>query len=945
MLTLALAVALAQSPLPSWKEIDALQNQQKFEAASQAVKKRLDAAQKGADEHEQAKALIKLTQLRIALGGYETAVKELKAEKWPKGAVAGSAVELFYASALWQYTSRYGYEIRQREKVDTKGVVDLKAWTAEQIYAEAGKAYEKVWARRDELGQHPVSDLGEWVTPNDYPKGVRSTLRDTVSYLWAESLANSTAWTADQSADVYKLDVSALMAPGAAGRFNPADASKHPLERLAAVLDDLEAFHARAGEREGALEAYRVRLERLWQALSDEDVRDRIEAQLAAKIEGARGLAWSAMLRFTLASWIHDRGDWVKARQVAEQGALQFPQSVGGQRCRYLVAQIEAPEFTVQTMQNDAPGRRSLRLEHRNLKQLYFRAYKLDLHRALEEQRNWGLLPNNEQMRGLLGRAPEFKWSQSLPDTPDYQLHATYVTPPMKDHALWVVLASAKPDFSDSANRIEGVNLLVSRLGMLVRQGDGRLSVQVLDADEGVPVAGAEVELWSQRWTDRYQLKKEDVRKTGADGEADFEAAGRPTDRTWFVVAHHGADDAIDTQNVGFYGGGQRQRSASLVFTDRSVYRPQQKLLFKTIAYNSDATGTTLSAAAEVGLTVELLDPNYQVVDKRTVRTNAFGSASGEFAIPTGRLLGQWSLRVNDGHNGYAAQSYVRVEEYKRPTFEVGWKDSGQAVRLNAPAVFTGEAHYYFGLPVSSGQVHYRVRRTPVWPWWWYGWGWSPPSSGARMVGAGVVPLKADGTFELRFTPEADPKLSKEVSYSYELDADVTDDGGETRSASKSVRVGFVSVQGTVAVRARRAARGRGAHRHRAPHRPRRQPARRQGQLEAVRALAARRHRAAGRRAAPAPADREAGHLSHRGRRSAAEVDLLERLAEHGARVEGEGPGGAGRADPRRQGRGEARGGQAEGGRLPAASTRRRTRPASWPRCSTTWWWRGRASR
>src|SRR6185295_14290503 len=96
-------------------------------------------------------------------------------------------------------------------------------------------------------------------------------------------------------------------------------------------------------------------------------------------------------------------------------------------------------------------------------------------------------------------------------------------------------------------------------------------------------------------------------------------------------------------------------------------------------------------------VTVRLRDPNYQIVETRTVTTNGFGSAAGEFVIPTGRLLGQWR-----GETEPSGAAMVRVEEYKRPTFEVKFKDSEKSMRLNQAATLTGEARYYYGMPVTS---------------------------------------------------------------------------------------------------------------------------------------------------------------------------------------------------------------------------------------------------
>jgi hypothetical protein len=152
----------------------------------------------------------------------------------------------------------------------------------------------------------------------------------------------------------------------------------------------------------------------------------------------------------------------------------------------------------------------------------------------------------------------------------------------------------------------------------------------------------------------------------------------------------------------------------------------------------------------------------------------------------------------------------VRVEEYKRPTFETKMLDPKEPLRLNQKANLKGEAKYYFGLPVTSGKVKWLVKREPVFPWWWGFCGWGEDvsfrfqfmpggPSQQQVVAGGTASLKEDGTFTFDFLPEIDERLgkNKEITYRYSVTADVTDDGGETRTARRSFRLGFVSVEAT----------------------------------------------------------------------------------------------------------------------------------------------------
>ncbi|MBL8951390.1 MAG: hypothetical protein JNK82_11465, partial [Myxococcaceae bacterium] len=743
-----IAVLLSQAPA-TWPEIDKLVAQQQLEAAAKAVEVRLAAAKKGTDDAELARTLLKRTQLRIGLGGYETAVKELKAEAWPKTLLPRSAVQLYYASALIRYVNAYSWEIRQRERVDAKGDVDLKAWTADQIWAEAQKAYEEVWKQREELGAKPLGALAEYLVPNDYPKGVRDTLRDALTYLRADAMENTTSWSPEHHNELYRLDFKALVKgdPAASAKVNLADAAVHPIVRSGAMYDDLEAWHTKAGRREAALNARMERLAALRNPFTAEDERAALVADLESRLGPTKDLAWSAAARGLLAEWVREAGDVARARTIALEGAKAFPGTYGGMRCDHVVKSIEAPDYLLQGMESDGPGRRSLELSARNLKTVYFRAWQVDMEQTLQRS-EYSLLPQDEEVRRLIaGKAPLVKWAVNLPPTPDYKSHRTSVIPPLKGPGLYVIAASAREDFVDQSNRMVAQVLLVTRLVMTVRQQyvDGVVDVLVVDGNTGEPVPGAEVELWAFEYG-KPRTRVETL-KTDAKGGVKFQPKGRQG-KNHFVTAKSGADWAVERQGLYFSVPSKSEVNAAMIYTDRSVYRPQQKVLWKAIAYYASADRTAFKSVPNADVTVNLMDANHQLVESKKLKTNAFGSVAGEFTIPTGRLLGGWSITVR------GSSAYLRVEEYKRPTFEVSFKDTGAAFKLNAPVTLKGEARYYFGLPVTAGQVKWRVMRTPQYPWWWWEWGWSPPPARSQVVAAGTSKLQADGSFEVGFKPE-----------------------------------------------------------------------------------------------------------------------------------------------------------------------------------------------
>jgi uncharacterized protein YfaS (alpha-2-macroglobulin family) len=799
------AVAPASTPAADWKEIDRLVSEQKFEEAAAAVARLRQAARKRADETEWTRALIREAQIRTGLHGYETAVEFLKEEPWPKGLLSRAALELSYAQSLVVYFHAYSWEIQKRERVESSGPVDLKAWTGSQIYGEAVKAYARLWPEREALGQEDVKALAEFLDVNDYPSGVRGTLRDAVTYLFASLLADTSGWTPAQANEVFRLDLETLLASGAAARSGkPDDDATHPLIRLAAVLDDLEAWHAGRGDREAALEARLERLRHLFSAFPEEEDRRRIERDLEERLPAFAGVPWFAMGKAELALFVERpdlSGDLVRVRAIAQEGARAFPDSVGGRRCVAIARRIEAPDYQVRTMQNDGPGKRSIQVTHKNMRRLQFRAYPLDLAERVGTARNlYTILPSGEETEKLAGTgAPAAEWAVALPATSDYRSHVTYVTPPMREPGLYAIVASGADTFGATGFPLVAANFIVSDLVIVTRavrdsgNGPGDLEVQALSGETGKPAPGADATLFRMVWNPE-RIERVDTMTTDARGLALFSASENRSG-LFFLFARKGRDLALVT-SVPMLSSSEppAETTSSLLFTDRSIYRPLQKILWKVLGYRGDARRGQFEVLPGSPVTVTLLDQNNQQIDSRAVATNEFGSAAGEFTIPAGRALGTWRLKSSLG----GGEASVRIEEYKRPTFEVTWKEPAEPLRLNRPAKLSGEARYYFGLPVASGSVRWRVTRTPRFFWWSPWWGRGNPAARAQTVASGVSPLKPDGSFEVAFTPAADERLgkdTKDVTYTYAVDADASDEGGETRSASRSFRLGFVSIE------------------------------------------------------------------------------------------------------------------------------------------------------
>ena len=779
------------APSADWAEVDRLISEQKIAEALSKVDAILASARTRGDEDNWARALVRHVQLETALHGFETAVRFLREEKRPQGLLSRVTLDLLYADALVNYTRAYSWEIGQRERVETPGP-DLKAWTREQIFDEAAKAYLDAWDRRGELGAVPVGRLSEYLQKNDYPPEIRGTLRDALTYLFADLLADTSGWSPAESASAGRLPLGKLLA--ARGPASPAalkDPAVHPLEKAVSVLSDLEAWHVEEGRREAALEARLERLRRLHASFTLEADRAAIRKDLEERLASARGLPWWSMGMATLAEFRQAKetpDNLIEALAAAREGEKAFPSSPGGLRCRAIAQAIEAPDFQLAAMSQDAPGRRSIQVTHKNVAALYFRAYPVDLLRRVESATDYNLLPSGQEAKQLLSTPPAAQWKTDLPATPDYKPHRTFVTPPMAQTGLYVVVASAKENFSERSNRIVSADILVGDLVLVTRLETSAIEARVVSGGSGEPAAGAAVTLYRFDWNRRHQPVE--TKTSGPEGVARFDYAPGREGASYFLLARKGKDAALDATYLSLNTRPQPSDvTQSLVYTDRSIYRPGQTIAWKVLVFHGRHDLGRFEVSASSPVTVSLVDANSQTVESKVGSTNSYGTASGEFRIPAGRALGAW--RLSTSAQGSAP---VRVEEYKRPTFEVAWKEIEGTARLNRPVVLAGSARYYFGLPVTRGSVIWRVTRAPEFPWWW---SWYRPTTATEVVAQGAAPLSPDGTFQITFTPAADERLAgkKGVTYRYAAVADVTDEGGETRSDTKTFRVGFVGVE------------------------------------------------------------------------------------------------------------------------------------------------------
>jgi len=708
------------------------------------------------------------------------------------------------AKMYMMYYNANSWQISQRTSTGIFAEDDMETWTSKNFHDAIIESYRKALSEPDLLYSHVILEYPELINQDSYGRIIQPTLLDFIVHDAVNSLTRPMSYY-DQSSNDF-LKSADFFQDARLFIYKKIDLENQ--DRLQAALEFFQLLLKTQKSDKYIYSQVYTDLRRLSlvkeKSAVDNDEKLYFDALIALreKHKSSEDNAVS-QIDYALAVWyqqqaaeiIHVPGDTNKAAfldkavRLSEKIIEKYPGSRASNQAKILKRNIEEKRLSI-TMKDYVITNTHfpIRIEYKNLKSLHVNYFQIDPETYQKIYRN-----NYGQKRvdKLKNTAELVRTEQiELPGKMDYVMHSTeYVSEPMESGFYFIWFSTEPLDAEE--NMIYEKSFTVTNFAWLTDTYSDKdnFDIFVTDRQSGHPLNDVQVTMYDEKYdyrTSEYKYHKVANGKTNKDGRF---CAYPKDDYSSYSFKIENKEETVMTSALYYnryrYDTKNRKEIKTHLFTDRAVYRPGQTIHVKGICVSSlDKQHDILP---NFTTNIYLYDANYQEIGQKSVKTNEFGSFTIDFDIPTGLLNGNLQIKV-----GSSSKS-VRLEEYKRPSFEVNLNDFDGNYKLKQSVEISGEAKTYSGAKITDANLKYRIFAQPKYQneWRYY---YLPQKR--ELLSFGEAVTDENGEFSIDFVAEALPgyPVEQDVSFSYSIEVDVTDMTGETQSDSKQLTVGYRSL-------------------------------------------------------------------------------------------------------------------------------------------------------
>lgn len=788
-----------------WEKVDDLVGKGLDKEALEQIKSIYQLAKKEKQEAQVIKATVYMIHVQNENREQNLAMSIGELEK-EQGEATGPAKAILTSLIAHQYLTYYHtvrWQLYNRTATASFDKTDVATWGTEDFHRKIGELY--LFSIRDEdmLKKTALEPFDALILKGNVRK-LRPTLFDLLAFEALEYFSSNER-NVPKAAYSFEIHIASAFDPAADfihRKFETRDSAA--LEHQALLLyQKLVAFHLDDPSPDALIDVDLARIQYVRQKSVHPDKDSLYYMAINHVAEQYQSTPGAAQAWYLKAAWLHERADRfqagkdstvryenVQAVAICEKIASENPDTEGGINAHNLLNMIRQMQLGVMLERVNEPQKpfRAL-VNFKNIPLLHFRLIKADAaaianYEGDDYQNKWKVLARTPAMR---------KWTQALPDTRDYRQHSTEVKVDGLETGDYILLAGTDSGFKDGTTMMAARLFHVSNLSY-VQMGDRYF---VVNRDNGQPVANAGVQIWKRTYNPnsrKNELSKGELLKTNANGQFLIPRDPKRDNRYELLPEIiHGNDRLFLRETRQVYSGAfdntygesdpEDKVDEVYLFTDRAIYRPGQTVYYKGIARK----GMQILKDRKYEIEVMLENPNAEEIDTTMHKVNEYGSFSGTFLLPQSGLTDDFTISTE-----YSQVSF-KVEEYKRPKFEVVFDTLKNNYKVNETIQVSGTATAYAGNAINEAQVKYRVVRKPraIYAWWKR----MPPMQDPAEIAHGETTTDASGKFKIDFTAIPDLRLNPDSDpvFDYAIHADITDLNGETRSNEITISATYKS--------------------------------------------------------------------------------------------------------------------------------------------------------
>jgi TonB-dependent SusC/RagA subfamily outer membrane receptor len=796
-----------------WSKVEELEVQGKIRSANEIVNKILKKSKRLGGTSQIVKGFIYKSKFTLLLeeeaqkniiNDLEIAIKE---SNFPTNAI----LESIYAGYLHQYLEKNRYKIRKRTKsYFPKDSNDFEKWDIHTFVNQIVRHYKQSLLEQDELKKLSINDYKAILTESKTSYKYRPTLYDFLAHR-AIQYYEFNKWYVNRPKDRFYISNPVVFKETeqfAKEPFYTTD-SIYSNRNALKLYQQLERFH----QKLDTIAYVDVVLTRLKTSRKYAT----IEAKEALYLKALYNLSnkfkeheISSVIDYNIVDFYFESSKKPKAKKdpilqnyrikalaICDSVISRFPNSNGGLLCTVLKNKIQKQSLSIESERYVVPEKPFLaKVTFKSVDSLFVSAYKIP-HNYFEDR----YTPKKDSLAldFMQRNKPIQTRFYKLQPKKNFYKYSTEIDLPKLSKGSYLIVASKKAEIASLKEVYSYAVITASNLSMITIDKGKKNVIKILNRENGSLVKDVNLLVFD---SDSVKLRG----KTNDQGEFYLKKNKDHRENLRIIASHEG--DTLIKENLYLYRRYDNEEADDehlgkmFLYLDRSIYRPGQTVYFKGVLVEKNKGKSAV--VPNVYTSIIIYDTNDEELKEFRLKTNEYGSVTGEFKIPNNVLTGEFYIEMGEDYgtddedeDAYwdkvddleSAEVYFSVEEYKRPKFEVLFEDVTESYKLGDSVKISGVTKAFFGASISDAQVKYSISRKVI-PSWrssnYYG-------SKSQIIKTGATKTNKNGAFYIDFLAIPDSTATKKHKpiFIYTIEADVTDINGETRQANMTVKVGF----------------------------------------------------------------------------------------------------------------------------------------------------------